>query len=127
MAPTGQRIVRARPSINPQWPLVLLPGTLCDARVFDRWLDAMTLRARPVLQADMTGCDSARALALRVLATAPVCFIPVGFSLGAIVALELAVIAPARIGISWMPDAGNAALVRHGAGYQLLATLLIPK
>jgi curli biogenesis system outer membrane secretion channel CsgG len=34
---------------------------------------------------------------------------------------------PARIGISWLPDPGESAITRHGAGYQLLATLLIPK
>lgn len=36
-------------------------------------------------------------------------------------------IEPARIGISWLPDPGEAAITRYGAGYQLLATLLIPK
>jgi curli biogenesis system outer membrane secretion channel CsgG len=34
---------------------------------------------------------------------------------------------PARIGISWLPDAADASVTRHGAGFQLLATLLIPK
>ncbi len=34
---------------------------------------------------------------------------------------------PARIGISWLPGPADAGITRHGAGYQLLATLLIPK
>lgn len=34
---------------------------------------------------------------------------------------------PARIGVSWLPEEGDAGITRHGAGYQLLATLLIPK
>ena len=34
---------------------------------------------------------------------------------------------PARIGINWLPAEGDAGITRHGAGYQLLATLLIPK
>ena len=88
--------------IDPQWPLVLLPGTLCDARVFGPWLDAMTgtraLQGRAVTHVEMTGCDSPQLLAARVLHTVSGRFIPVGFSLGAIVALELAVVAPARIG-----------------------------
>lgn len=88
--------------IDPQWPLVLLPGTLCDARVFDSLLHAMAgeqaMRGRTVVHVDMTGCDSAQALAARVLEIAPARFIPIGFSLGAIVALELAVMAPPRIG-----------------------------
>jgi curli biogenesis system outer membrane secretion channel CsgG len=36
-------------------------------------------------------------------------------------------IEPARIGISWLPDPADASITRSGAGYQLLATLLIPK
>ncbi|MEO7547711.1 MAG: CsgG/HfaB family protein, partial [Ramlibacter sp.] len=34
---------------------------------------------------------------------------------------------PARIGLNWLPAEGDAGITRHGAGYQLLATLLIPK
>ena len=45
-----------------------------------------------------TGCDSASALASRVLEQVPGRFIPLGFSLGAIVALECAAQAPDRIG-----------------------------
>lgn len=87
--------------IDPKWPLLLLPGTLCDARVFGPWLDAMAgdpaLAGRRVLHADISGCNSAPALAAQLLDAMPAHFIPLGFSLGAIVALELALMAPDRV------------------------------
>ncbi len=93
--------MRASLRLDRNDPLVLLPGTLCDARVFDSWLNFLTaepaIQGRAVVPADMTGCDSVQALAARVLEMTPGCFIPIGFSLGAIVALELARIAPERI------------------------------
>jgi len=84
----------------------LLPGTLCDARVFGPLLNALALGAldhhparcgRKVLHGGMTGHNSVAALADAILDTAPDRFIPVGFSLGAIVALEMAMRAPERI------------------------------
>ena len=98
----GAVTVSASVPIDPNWPLLLLPGTLCDVRVFGRWFDAMAgnpaIRGRAVLPIDMTGGNSVGALAARVLDRAPDCFIPVGFSLGGIVALELARIAPSCVG-----------------------------
>ena len=96
---------------RPDWPLLLLPGTLCDARVFGPLLNALALNSleraaldhhparcgRKVLHGGMTGQTSVAALADAILATAPDRFIPVGFSLGAIVALEMAMRAPDRI------------------------------
>lgn len=88
--------------IDPNWPLVLLPGTLCDARVFGPWLKAIAghqaMQGRAVLYADVSGLSSAHDIAARVLEITPGRFIPVGFSLGAIVALELAWMAPDRVG-----------------------------
>ncbi|MEE4451548.1 alpha/beta hydrolase [Novosphingobium resinovorum] len=78
-------------------PLVLLAGTLCDARVFAPMLRHAALAGRPVVHCDMTGVASARGLAERALSQVSGRFIPVGFSLGAIVALEMAVLAPERI------------------------------
>lgn len=83
------------PRIDPDWPLLMLPGTLCDARVFAPMLAGAE---RAIIHGDMTGLPSAGALARRLLENAPARFIPVGFSLGAIVALEMAVIAAQRIG-----------------------------
>ena len=76
----------------------MLPGTLCDARVFGPMLADAAMPDRTILHGDMSGLPSAQALARSLLAQAPTRFIPVGFSLGAIVALEMAVLAPERIG-----------------------------
>lgn len=81
--------------------LVLLPGTLCDARVFAPMLEHAALggalAGRDIHPGDMTGLGSAREIAQRVLSTIPARFIPVGFSLGAIVALEMAAMTPERL------------------------------
>jgi pimeloyl-ACP methyl ester carboxylesterase len=90
--------VTAPARIDPDWPLLMLPGTLCDARVFAPMLAEARWCGHGILHGDMTGLPSAEALARRLLAHAPARFIPVGFSLGAIVALELTTIAPERIG-----------------------------
>lgn len=90
-------------------PLLLLPGTLCDARVFApvvaRLCDASDGRsaspgssvARAVIVGDMTGAESTPALAAKLLADAPPRFALAGFSLGGIVALEMIAQAPERI------------------------------
>lgn len=67
-------------------PLVLVPGTLCDERVFAAMatgLDAETVCAPPVAQADVESAAAA------LLAVAPRQFIVAGFSLGGFVVLEL--------------------------------------
>jgi pimeloyl-ACP methyl ester carboxylesterase len=79
-------------------PLLMLPGTLCDARVFAPLLAQDPISRRgAILHGEMTGQSDARALAREILDSAPARFIPVGFSLGGIVALELAMLAPDRI------------------------------
>jgi pimeloyl-ACP methyl ester carboxylesterase len=76
-------------------PMMLLPGTLCDARVFAPL--AALLPGREKVVAQMTGACSAPELASAILAAAPAHFVAVGFSLGGIVALEIAAIAPERV------------------------------
>ena len=76
-------------------PLLLLPGTLCDRRVFEAVLARMP--EREVIVADMTGAETARALAARILDNAPDSFALAGFSLGGIVALEIVAQAPDRV------------------------------
>ena len=76
-------------------PLVLLPGTLCDARVFAPLL--ARLPARPWSLGDMHGLETVAGLAERLLERAPRSFALLGFSLGAIVALEVAARAPERV------------------------------
>jgi pimeloyl-ACP methyl ester carboxylesterase len=75
-------------------PLVMLPGTLCDARVFAPVLDVLKMRAHVP---PLAGATTAGGLADGLLATLPGRFALCGFSLGAIVALEIAVRAPHRI------------------------------
>jgi pimeloyl-ACP methyl ester carboxylesterase len=76
-------------------PVMLLPGTLCDARVFAPLAALLPGCDRRV--AKMAGACSARDLASAILLSAPERFVAVGFSLGAIVALEIAAIAPERV------------------------------
>lgn len=75
-------------------PLLLLPGTLCDARVF---APILPLDARAVLVADLTRADSVADMATDILSAAPETFVAIGFSLGGIVALEIAARAPDRV------------------------------
>lgn len=76
-------------------PLVLLPGTLCDARVFQPLLDRLPGVAKhTVLFPQQT---TMRAAAEAVLAEAPNDFALLGFSLGGMVAMEMALCAPERV------------------------------
>jgi pimeloyl-ACP methyl ester carboxylesterase len=76
-------------------PLVLLPGTLCDARIFAPLLQRLSVdKAHVVLTP--TAHTLAEA-AEQVLAQAPAHFALLGFSLGGMVAMELAVRAPERV------------------------------
>ncbi|WP_419816041.1 alpha/beta fold hydrolase [Glacieibacterium sp.] len=76
-------------------PVLLLPGTLCDERVFQPLLDRLPkMRAQVV---ELTGTESANAMARRILADAPYRFALIGFSLGGIVGLEILALAPERV------------------------------
>jgi len=75
-------------------PLVLLPGTLCDERLFAPLIARLT---RDVTVIPLEGED-ADAAAAAVLARAPRHFALAGFSLGGIVALRVALLAPERVG-----------------------------
>lgn len=77
-------------------PLVLLPGMMCDARLFTPQL-AVLSRNRAVIVAPVTGADSMAALAQDVLAMAPLRFAMAGLSMGGIVAMEVARQAPERV------------------------------
>jgi pimeloyl-ACP methyl ester carboxylesterase len=75
-------------------PLVLLPGTLCDGRVFAPVLSRIDRRGHVL---PLSGADSAEAMAQLILAAAPGRFSLCGFSLGAIIALEIVAQAPERV------------------------------
>jgi pimeloyl-ACP methyl ester carboxylesterase len=80
---------------NDRVPLVLLPGTLCDARVFAPLLDR--LPPREVLVPPLVGHDTAVGIAGALLAELPPRMALGGFSLGGIVSLEMIAQAPQRI------------------------------
>lgn len=74
--------------------LVLLPGLICDERL---WRDVLTgLDARSVV-ADLTQDDSIAGMASRTLAAAPPRFALAGLSMGGYVAFEIMRQAPERV------------------------------
>ena len=77
-------------------PLVLLPGMMCDARLFGPQIPELSL-SRAVHVGDITGHDTMAALADAVLAAAPARFALAGLSMGGIVAMEVMARAPARV------------------------------
>ena len=81
---------------------LLIPGNMCDARMWRGGSDVIrrTLRekleAEP-LNADVFKDDCVEAMASRALSELSGPIVPVGFSMGAIVAMEMALQAPERI------------------------------
>lgn len=76
-------------------PLVVLPGTLCDDRLFAPLRQRMG--DRETIFIPLAGERSTAAMAKHVLARAPERFALLGFSLGGIVAMEIAAVAPRRV------------------------------
>ena len=79
---------------------LLLPGNMCDARLWraEPSLAAMlAARGTAVMDADTTRDGTVAGMAARALGAADGPLVPVGFSMGAIVALEMARIAPERV------------------------------
>ena len=77
-------------------PLVLLPGMMCDARLFGPQIDAFS-HERAVMIAPLGGHDTVAAIATEVLNSAPAKFALAGLSMGGIVAMEVVRQAPARV------------------------------
>ena len=77
-------------------PLVLLPGMMCDARLFGPQIAALSGRY-PILCAPIGGHDTMSALAADVLSFAPQRFALAGLSMGGIVAMEILRQAPGRV------------------------------
>ena len=75
-------------------PVIFLPGSLCDKRVF---ADQLREIDQPCEVADLTLDDSIMAMATRVLREAPQRFALVGLSLGGIVAAEIARLGSERV------------------------------
>lgn len=77
-------------------PLVLLPGMMCDARLYAPQIAAFS-GARPVHSAPIGAFDTVEALAVDVLEHAPPRFALAGLSMGGIVAMEVLRQAPDRV------------------------------
>ena len=83
--------------------LLLLPGSMCDARL---WSSLIHLDA---VYVDLSHEDSIPAMARSALAKHPGPLIPIGFSMGGIVALEMARQAPEQIVALILSDTNAAA------------------
>ncbi|WP_415715743.1 alpha/beta fold hydrolase [Roseibium sp.] len=77
-------------------PLVLLPGMMCDARLFGPQIAALSGRV-PIHLAPVTAHNSVEALAADILENAPPRFALAGLSMGGIVAMEVVRQAPDRV------------------------------
>lgn len=77
-------------------PLVLLPGMMCDERLFAPQVAAFGL-IREVIVADISEHNTVHGLASRVLAAAPERFDLAGLSMGGIVAMEIVRQVPQRV------------------------------
>jgi pimeloyl-ACP methyl ester carboxylesterase len=82
------------PGIEMADELILLPGLLCDARL---WRDVTKGLAVRYHVADLTQDQSIGAMARRVLETAPARFALAGLSMGGYVAMEIMRQAPERV------------------------------
>lgn len=77
---------------------VLIPGNMCDARLWTpRLRGVLADHGLPIVDADTTRDATIAGMAKRALAVVDGPVLPVGFSMGAIVALAMARIAPDRI------------------------------
>ncbi|MCB2115803.1 MAG: alpha/beta fold hydrolase [Rhodobacteraceae bacterium] len=77
-------------------PLVLLPGMMCDARLFGPQARALQGRI-PTHVLPVDGADTMEGLARLALAAAPARFALAGLSMGGIVAMEMVRQAPDRV------------------------------
>ena len=77
-------------------PLVLIPGMMCDARLFFPQIAAFSGR-RTVVNAPISNRSSVAELATDILVNAPPRFALAGLSMGGIVAMEILRQAPERV------------------------------
>ena len=77
-------------------PLLLIPGMMCDARLFSPQIAALSGQ-RTLVLAPIVAHDSVEALARDILVNAPARFALAGLSMGGIVAMEVIRQAPERV------------------------------
>ena len=78
-------------------PLVLMPGLLCDGRLWRHQAEGLADLAGQILIPDVTGGDSMAGLARDILEAAPERFALAGLSMGGYVSLEVMRQAPKRV------------------------------
>ena len=94
-------------------PLVLLPGFMCDARVFGPQVAALS-RDTPVMVAPVTEGDRIEEIASSILTAAPAKFGVAGMGFGGAVAMELVRRAPERVTRIALIDASDPAFWDKG-------------
>lgn len=77
-------------------PLVLLPGMMCDARLFQHQITAFS-GAYSLISVPLTSHQTITGMAKEVLSATPEKFAVAGVSMGGIVAMEVARLAPERV------------------------------
>lgn len=77
-------------------PLVLLPGMMCDGRIFEEQIRTFS-GSMPVMVLPLAGGSTVAEIAERMLGHLPPRFALVGYGMGGVVALELIRRAPQRI------------------------------
>lgn len=77
-------------------PLVLLPGMMCDGRIFDAQIRTFS-GSMPVMVLPLAGGDTVEKIAARMLSHLPPRFSLAGLSMGGILAMELVRRAPERV------------------------------
>ncbi|KIC12936.1 alpha/beta hydrolase [Leisingera sp. ANG-M1] len=77
-------------------PLVLLPGMMCDGRIFEAQIRTFS-GSMPVMVLPLAGGDTVEKIAARMLSHLPPRFSLAGLSMGGILAMELVRRAPERI------------------------------
>lgn len=120
-------------------PLLLLPGLLCDHRLWQHQIDGLAGLAQCTV-ADLTGANTIAGLAQAALAQAPAGrFVLAGLSMGGYVALEIMRLAPERVSAlalldtSARPDTPEATAARHellrhaGPDLQRVIATLLPR
>lgn len=70
-------------------PLLLLPGMMCDARLWEAQIDGLADICEPITVGDITAAPSIALVASQVLQQAPATFALAGLSMGGIVAFEM--------------------------------------
>jgi pimeloyl-ACP methyl ester carboxylesterase len=112
-------------------PLVLIPGMMCDARLFAPQIAAVS-SARPVMVVPPLDAETMQGFAEDLLAVAPPRFALAGLSLGGIVAMEVIRQAPERVtrlallDTNPLPDPTEKAPIREAQVAQVLAGGLAP-